>query len=145
MMRSEFIERTGFEPTADEYAEIEQEYMGCDIDKDLFCKQWKKQGGIERMMRRRARRIEELEDSLKKAESDYDRMDAQYCTTINELRNEKKAMQDKYDNDMKGRFDYESLLEEENKRLERQAEELEDKIDTLKKAFKILTGKEEQE
>lgn len=41
MMRSEFIERTGFEPTADEYAEIEQEYMGCDIDKDLFCKQWK--------------------------------------------------------------------------------------------------------
>lgn len=145
MMRSEFIERTGFEPTADEYAEIEQEYMGCDIDKDLFCKQWKKQGGIERMMRRRARRIEELEDSLKKAESDYDRMDAQYCTTINELRNEKKAMQDKYDNDMKGRFDYESLLEEENKRLERQVEELEDKIDTLKKAFKILTGKEEQE
>lgn len=145
MMRSEFIERTGFEPTADEYAEIEQEYMGCDIDKDLFCKQWKKRGGIERMMRRRARRIEELEDSLKKAESDYDRMDAQYCTTINELRNEKKAMQDKYDNDMKGRFDYESLLEEENKRLERQVEELEDKIDTLKKAFKILTGKEEQE
>lgn len=39
MMKSEFIERVGFEPTADEYREIEQEYMGCDIDKDQFCKE----------------------------------------------------------------------------------------------------------
>ena len=33
MMKSEFIERTGFEPTEAEYREIEAEYMGCDIDK----------------------------------------------------------------------------------------------------------------
>lgn len=45
MMKSEFIERTGFEPTEAEYREIEAEYMGCDIDKDEFCKTWKKQGG----------------------------------------------------------------------------------------------------
>lgn len=38
MMKSEFIERTGFEPTEAEYREIEAEYMGCDIDKDEFCK-----------------------------------------------------------------------------------------------------------
>lgn len=60
MMKSEFIERTGFEPTEAEYREIEAEYMGCDIDKDEFCKAWKKQGGIQRLMRLRARRIEEL-------------------------------------------------------------------------------------
>lgn len=42
MMKSEFIERTGFEPTEAEYREIEAEYMGCDIDKDEFCKTWKK-------------------------------------------------------------------------------------------------------
>ncbi len=42
MMKSEFIERTGFEPTAAEYKQIEQEYMGTDIDKDQFCKQWVK-------------------------------------------------------------------------------------------------------
>ena len=47
MMKSEFIERTGFEPTEAEYREIEAEYMGCDIDKDEFCKTWKKQGGIQ--------------------------------------------------------------------------------------------------
>lgn len=40
MMKSEFIERTGFEPTEAEYREIEAEYMGCDIDKDEFCKTW---------------------------------------------------------------------------------------------------------
>lgn len=66
MMKSEFIERTGFEPTEAEYREIEAEYMGCDIDKDEFCKTWKKQGGIQRLMRLRARRIEELEAELEK-------------------------------------------------------------------------------
>ena len=78
MMKSEFIERTGFEPTEAEYREIEAEYMGCDIDKDEFCKTWKKQGGIQRLMRLRARRIEELEAELVKEKNDYDRMDAQY-------------------------------------------------------------------
>ena len=63
MMKSEFIERTGFEPTLEEYREIEAEYMAApeDVDKDTFCKQWKKRGGVERLMRLRARRIEELE------------------------------------------------------------------------------------
>lgn len=42
MMMSEFIERVGFEPTVAEYQEIEAEYMGCDVDKDKFCKDWKK-------------------------------------------------------------------------------------------------------
>ena len=83
MMKSEFIERTGFEPTEAEYREIEAEYMRCDIDKDEFCKTWKKQGGVQRLMRLRARRIEELEAELVKEKNDYDRMDAQYCTKIN--------------------------------------------------------------
>ena len=63
MMKSEFIERTGFEPTLEEYREIEAEYMAApeDVGKDTFCKQWKKRGGVERLMRLRARRIEELE------------------------------------------------------------------------------------
>lgn len=70
MMRSEFIERTGFEPTMEEYEQIEREYMGCDIDKDAFCKQWKKQGGIERLSRMRVRRIEELEREVQTAEKE---------------------------------------------------------------------------
>lgn len=36
MMLSEFIERTGFEPTADEYQKIEEAYYNFDGDKNDF-------------------------------------------------------------------------------------------------------------
>ena len=42
MMRSEFIERTSYEPNADEYEMIEQSYYEFDGNKDEFCKQWLK-------------------------------------------------------------------------------------------------------
>lgn len=48
MLISEFIERTGFTPTEDYYhTVIEPGYMKCDLDKDAYCKQWKKNGGIQ--------------------------------------------------------------------------------------------------
>lgn len=43
-------------------------------------------------MRLRARRIEELEAELAKEKNDYDRMDAQYCTKINELKSRFQMM-----------------------------------------------------
>lgn len=45
MMMSEFIDRTGFEPTAKEYAKIEEAYYNFDGDKDAFCKAFVKDGG----------------------------------------------------------------------------------------------------
>ena len=42
MLVSEFIDRVGYQPTADEYAEIEQAYYVFDGDKDAFCKAWSK-------------------------------------------------------------------------------------------------------
>lgn len=42
MLMSEFIDRVGYQPTADEYAEIEQAYYVFDGDKDAFCKAWAK-------------------------------------------------------------------------------------------------------
>ena len=49
MMISEFIERTGFTPAVDYYYDvIEMEYMVSDLDKDAWCKQWKKNGGIQK-------------------------------------------------------------------------------------------------
>lgn len=49
MLISEFIERTGFRPT-DEYYHtvIEAEYMKSLLNKDEWCKQWKKQGGLQK-------------------------------------------------------------------------------------------------
>ena len=37
MMISEFIERTGFEPTASEYVKIEEAYYDFNGNKDEFC------------------------------------------------------------------------------------------------------------
>lgn len=49
MLQKEFEERTGFRPSVDYYHEvIEPEYMRSNLDKDAFCKQWKKQGGIQK-------------------------------------------------------------------------------------------------
>lgn len=142
MMKSEFIERTGFEPTEEEYREIEAEYMGCDIDKDEFCKTWKKQGGIQRLMRLRARRIEELEAELVKEKNDYDRMDTQYCEKINRLNDEKNnEMRNlKHDNEVlrNNQSNLSSQLAEETAR----ADEAERKLAVLKEAFAIITGKE---
>lgn len=144
MMKSEFMDRTGFEPTEAEYRDIEAEYMGCDIDKDEFCKQWKKQGGIQRMMRLRARRIEELESQLAAEKRDYERMDAQYCERINKLNDEKKSELDilKHDNDVL-KNNQKRIADQLVKESER-ANEAERKLAVLKEAFAIITGKEDE-
>ena len=64
MLLSEFIERTGYQPTAEEYAEIENEYNNFNGDKDAFCRAWKrvnptKAGQIERA-RKKAERTEKV-------------------------------------------------------------------------------------
>lgn len=144
MMKSEFTERTGFEPTEAEYREIEAEYMGCDIDKDEFCKTWKKQGGIQRLMRLRARRIEELEAELVKKKNDYDRMDAQYCKKINRLNGEKNSEFNilKHDNEVL-KSNQKRIADQLAKESER-ANEAERKLAVLKEAFAIIAGKEDE-
>jgi hypothetical protein len=142
MMKSEFMDRTGFEPTEAEYRDIEAEYMGCDIDKDEFCKQWKKQGGIQRMMRLRARRIEELESQLVAEKRDYERMDTQYCTKINEL---KKQISDDGValNSMNAQIGLmRNKAAGEIEELLKRANGAERKLAVLKEAFAIITGKE---
>ena len=64
MMRSEFIERTGFDPTAEEYREIEDQYMESDLDKDKWCAKWKRDGGIIRYANARRKHAEDLERTL---------------------------------------------------------------------------------
>lgn len=49
MLISEFIDRTGFRPTEDYYhTVIEPGYNASNLDKDAWCKQWKKNGGIQK-------------------------------------------------------------------------------------------------
>ena len=72
MMRSEFIERTGFEPTFNEYQEIESQYMESDMDKDAWCKKWKRDGGIVKYANSRRQYIDELECSINKLRCEID-------------------------------------------------------------------------
>lgn len=41
MLTSEFFERTGYQPTREEWAAIEEAYYFSDADKDTFCRAWK--------------------------------------------------------------------------------------------------------
>lgn len=71
MMMSEFIDRTGFEPTAKEYAKIEEAYYNFDGDKDAFCKAFVKDGGAQKLCKTRAVEIARLNSLLMESERQY--------------------------------------------------------------------------
>lgn len=79
MMMQEFTERTGFEPTYDEYREIEEAYYDFDGNKDEFCADWVKNDGASKVYAARVKKIEQLKSQMleldrqaKKAASDYE-------------------------------------------------------------------------
>ena len=85
MMMSEFIERTGYQPSHEEYSHIEESYYHFDGDKDAFCKQWKKdfkdghwarelsfRKSAEQMQAEYLAKIEEQEESLKFYRAQFD-------------------------------------------------------------------------
>ena len=64
MMISEFIELTGFEPSMEEYAEIEQQYYEFDGDKKAFCKHFIENGGIQKVYDKRLATIQQLRSTM---------------------------------------------------------------------------------
>ena len=65
MLQQEFEERVGFTVTSDcSHKYIEPEYGASKLDKDEWCKQWKKDHGIQRAYSWMAKRIEELEKQV---------------------------------------------------------------------------------
>lgn len=68
MMMSEFTERTGFEPTAEEYTEIEEAYYSFDGDKDAFCINWKHEVGIKGICKARAEKIAQFRSTMLETE-----------------------------------------------------------------------------
>ena len=65
MLQQEFEERVGFTVTSDCYHKyIEPEYGASKLDKDDWCKQWKKDHGIQRAYSWMAKRIEQLEKQV---------------------------------------------------------------------------------
>ena len=80
MMLSEFVERTGFEPLAFEYAKIEEAYYDFDGDKDAFCKAFVEGDGEKKIYQARAAEIDrlngkilEMDKSAKKDGAEYEK------------------------------------------------------------------------
>ena len=71
MMMQEFIDRTGFEPTHDEYAMIEEAYYRFEGSKDAFCEHFVKSGEQKKLCQERARKIEELKSKTLEMERDF--------------------------------------------------------------------------
>ena len=71
MMISEFIERTGFEPTADEYERIEDAYYNFDGNKDAFCKAFIENGGELKIYKARADEIARLRSQMLETEKQF--------------------------------------------------------------------------
>lgn len=126
-MMSEFIELTGFEPTGEEYRQIEGEYMGCNEDKQKFCKKWVKNGGIQRLSRQRVRRIEQLEAEVKTNDRKFEEILLQRNATIAEYRRASEASNKAIDN-----------KNEEIKHLEAQLSQITQMYNELKNAIKII-------
>lgn len=70
MMMSEFIALTGFEPMYDEYQCIETAYYAFDGDKQSFCKSFIEHAGIEQLVKARASKILQQEDSIAEIKHD---------------------------------------------------------------------------
>ena len=71
MMMAEFIERTGFEPTASEYAKIEEAYYDFNGNKDEFCKAFVKNGGEKEIYKARSEEIAQLKSQLVEMEKQH--------------------------------------------------------------------------
>lgn len=143
MMQNEFIERTKFEPTAEEYAEIENEYMGTELDKDAFCKMWKKQGGAERLMRLRARRIEELEAEVAKKDKLFEDRTAADARRYKELFDKDRKQMQKMEQEITVLNQTLEDFKEIHNQMKNKGTEAERKLAVLREAFAIITGKEE--
>lgn len=85
MMMSEFIDRTGFEPTASEYAKIEEAYYDFDGDKDAFCNAFVKDGGEKKICKARADEIARLRGQMLETEMQYKKDVADRDRRIEEL------------------------------------------------------------
>ena len=71
MMISEFIERTGFEPTAEEYAKTEDAYYNFEGDKDAFCKAFVESHGASKICKARAEEIARLRSLMLETEKQF--------------------------------------------------------------------------
>ena len=117
MLISEFIDRTGFRPTEDYYhTVIEPEYNASDLEKDAWCKQWKKNGGIQKAY-----------DALKE-------QDANEYSNVLSLENKNESLANEISS---LNADLKDLIESYNALLNERKESIEDKMNMMEALIEI--------
>ena len=110
MTIQEFTDRTGFAPTESYYhSVIEPEYMASNIEKDDWCKQWKKNGGIQKAydaICKDAAANKMKVDAYEKRITFLQNKEAELTEEVEALRDENEALR----NDRKDRIDDRSKL-----------------------------------
>lgn len=64
MTQQEFTERTGFYPTTEQFENIHKAYLRSEKDKDEWCKEWKRNGGIELYSKESALEVHSLREKI---------------------------------------------------------------------------------
>lgn len=72
MTQQEFTQRTGFYPTTEQFEAIHELYMESDKDKDAWCKEWKRKGGIEKCSRENVLQIADLRGEITTNKLNFD-------------------------------------------------------------------------
>lgn len=88
MMLSEFVERTGFEPMAAEYAKIEEAYCNFNGDKDAFCKAFVNGDGEKKIYQARAAEIDRLNSKILEMDKTIQRSGAEHERQLSALQAE---------------------------------------------------------
>lgn len=78
MMMSEFIDRTGFTPTYEEYQKIEEAYYSFEGNKDAFCKTFVEGNGEKEICSLRAKKIDQLKAQLVESDRTIKEMTERY-------------------------------------------------------------------
>lgn len=76
MLKSEFIERTGWEPTNEEYEKIEEEYYNYPGNKDDFCADFVISGRTTYYARQRTKKIDALKAEVQESRAEVARLQA---------------------------------------------------------------------
>jgi predicted RNase H-like nuclease (RuvC/YqgF family) len=91
MTQQEFTERTNFWPTAEQFETINEAYMATDIDKDTFCKRWKKENLLS-YSRSNVIKMAAQQRQIEFLEKDNKRLELEYWKAVNELETLKKQL-----------------------------------------------------
>lgn len=91
MTKQEFTERTGFYPSERQFLNILQDYMESKEDKDTWCKEWVRNGGIKEYSKEIAA-LFERESGFKTLFCEYKRMMEFWRTNSKEKSREIEAL-----------------------------------------------------